>query len=146
MKPDPKDASLSEWTLQTVPALGLVVVVVAVLIHVGARVAWGELVRAGVAVFLIQAGTVVAMFWAVKYWRRTRDPRPAFALSGLYLVALISTGEHYASRWKLISPQDTLEEAGLITLITFGWLVFLSWWRWREKRSNRCPIHPDSHS
>jgi hypothetical protein len=133
MIPAAKDYPLSQWVVQTVPALAFVIVVLAVVIHRVAGVGWGELLRAGLLIFVIQAAAAISIFWALRYWRTTGDPRPGFALSGVYAIALVPAVEHYASRWGLLRPQNPPVDAGMIAVITFGWLLFWSWLRWRRK-------------
>jgi hypothetical protein len=133
MIPAAKDYSLSQWVVQSVPAFAFVIVVLSFVIHRVAGVGWGELLRVGLLILVIQAAAAISMFWAVRYWRRAGDPRPGFALSGVYAIAIVPAVEHYASRWGLVRPQNVLLDAGMIVVITVGWLLFWSWWRWRRK-------------
>jgi len=141
MTPTEKDYSLSQWVLQSVPALGLFVVIAGVVVHVAAGVGRAEVVRAGLVIFTIQTSAVILMFWARQFWQRTADLRLGFFLSGVYLIALVPVLEHYAARWGLVAPQNTLRDAVIITFITFGCLL-LSWWRWHRKA--RRPVAPDN--
>jgi len=87
---------------------------------------------ASIAVLTIQVATIVPMYWTLRYWDNKRDPRPGVALSGLYCIAIVSTGTHYAVRWQLVGQQDTFSLAMFVAVIAAGMLTALSFGKVRD--------------
>ena len=134
MKQTRNYASLFKWATQTVLPLAALVAAAAVLIHYRFGIKVTEVVLAGITVFVIQTATVIPMFWAVRYWRKSGDSRPGIALSGLYGLLIVVTGSHYAVKWRLVGPQDTLSEAVMIIVITGTLMGVISLRRSRARR------------
>jgi hypothetical protein len=91
------------WFGLGVPAMLLIGIGVAIVLHLGFARPWSALVFPIGAYVAIQVGTYVCMFWARNRSRTRGDYGPAIALIGLYAWGVGLLVIHYGTEWSLLS-------------------------------------------
>jgi hypothetical protein len=128
-----RQETFSRW-LGLVPLFVAVGLSAAVILHFAFNLPMREISGPVGTLVLIQMAIYVPMFWLRRRFRLTRNPRPAIAVFGAYLLIIALAAFHYGTELKLVEvhQSDYLAFSAVVIAATLLLLLFNRKWKLTE--------------